>query len=172
MRLVVVAGLVLALESLASANGRPPLTNGIHFKPGDPHSMYVATTCGLLGSHDDGCTMNWVCEQNIGYGGEWDPKYAIGADGTIFATTYTGLRVSRDGGCSFTTATSELAPGTPNRIADIWIDSLNVGLTGLVCGSAPRRPASRTSSNKQKTTAYRSRRAGAWRRRCSSRARR
>jgi len=132
MRLVVVAGLVLALESLASANGRPPLTNGIHFKPGDPHSMYVATTFGLLVSHDDGCTMNWVCEQNIGYGGEWDPKYAIGADGTIFATTYTGLRVSRDGGCSFTTATSELAPGTPNRIADIWIDALDVGPTGLV----------------------------------------
>jgi len=53
MRLVVVAGLVLALESLAGANGRPPLTNGIHFKPGDPHSLYVATTFGLLVSHDE-----------------------------------------------------------------------------------------------------------------------
>jgi len=132
MRSVVVAGLLLALGSIAHANGRPPLTNGIHFKPADPHSMYVATTFGLLVSHDDGCTMSWVCEQNVGYGGTWDPKYAIGADGTIFATTYTGLRVSRDGGCSFTTATSELAPGAPNRIADIWIDALDVGPTGLV----------------------------------------
>ncbi|MEO6777668.1 MAG: MYXO-CTERM sorting domain-containing protein [Kofleriaceae bacterium] len=132
MRPVVVAGLLLALGSAAVANGRPPLTNGVHFKPGDPHSLYVATTFGLLVSHDDGCTMSWVCEQNIGYGGEWDPKYAIGADGAIFATTYTGLRVSRDGGCSFTTATEDLPPGAPNRIAGIWIDALDVGPTGLV----------------------------------------
>ena len=125
-------GLSLALASAAHANGRPPLTNGIHFQPNDPHSLYVATTFGLLVSHDDGCTMSWVCEQNIGYGGEWDPKYAIGTDGTIFATTYTGLRVSHDGGCSFVTATSELAPGSPNRIADVWIDALDVGPTGLV----------------------------------------
>jgi hypothetical protein len=117
---------------MANANGRAPLTNGIHFNPTDPHSMYVATTFGLLISHDDGCTMDWICEQNLGYGGEWDPKYAIGADGTIYATTYTGLRVSHDGGCSFVTATSELAPGAPNRIADIWIDALDVGPTGLV----------------------------------------
>jgi len=132
MRSVVVAGLLLGLGASAWANGRPPLTNGIHFKPGDPHSLYVATTFGLLVSHDDGCTMSWVCEQNIGYGGEWDPKYAIGTDGTIFATTYTGLRVSRDGGCSFTTATDELAPGAPNRIAGIWIDALDIGPTGVV----------------------------------------
>ena len=131
MRPFLIVGL-LAIASVASANGRPPLTNGIHFQANDPHSMYVATTFGLLVSHDDGCTMSWVCEQNIGYGGEWDPKYAIGTDGTIFATTFTGLRVSHDGGCSFVTATSELAPGTPNRIADIWIDALDVGPTGLV----------------------------------------
>jgi uncharacterized protein (TIGR03382 family) len=127
-----VASVLAASAPAAHANGRAPLTNGIHFKPNDPHSMYVATTFGLLVSHDDGCTMNWLCEGNIGYGGTWDPKYAIAADGTIFATTYTGLRVSRDGGCSFTTATAELAPGTPNRIADIWIDALDVGPTGLV----------------------------------------
>lgn len=123
---------LLLLASTAYANGRAPLTNGVHFKPNDPHSMYVATTFGLLISHDDGCTMNWVCEANIGFNGAWDPKYAIASDGTIFATTYTGLRVSRDGGCSFTTATSELTPGAPNRIAGIWIDALDVGPTGEV----------------------------------------
>jgi MYXO-CTERM domain-containing protein len=129
--------LVVAVASLlgagtASGNGRAPLTNGIHFKPGDPHAMYVASTFGLLVSHDDGCTMNWVCEGNIGYGGVWDPKYAIATDGTIFATTYEGLRVSRDGGCSFTTATSELAVGAANRIAGIWIDALDIGPSGVV----------------------------------------
>ncbi len=132
MRSLVLASLLVATATAAHANGRAPLTNGIHFQAGDPHSMYVATTFGLLVSHDDGCTMNWVCEGNIGYGGPWDPKYAIGTDGTIFATTYTGLRISHDGGCSFTTATEELPPGAPNRIAGIWIDALDVGPTGLV----------------------------------------
>ncbi len=131
MRSLLIAASLLA-AGVASGNGRAPMTNGVHFKPGDPHSLYVASTFGLLVSHDDGCTMNWVCESNIGYGGVWDPKYAIAADGTIFATTYEGLRVSRDGGCSFTTATSDLPVGAPNRIAGIWIDALDIGPSGVV----------------------------------------
>jgi hypothetical protein len=115
-------GLALLLAAtVAHANGRPPLTNGIHFRPGDPHSLYVATTFGLLISHDDGCTFDWVCESNIGYGGPFDPKYRIAQDGTIYATTYNGLRVSRDGGCSFSTVTD-----------NIWIDALDIGPTGEV----------------------------------------
>ena len=65
-----------------------------------------------------------MCEQSIGYGGTWDPHYAIGSDGTIFATTFNrGLRVSRDGGCTFETAT-----GTAN----LWIDALTIGPTGQI----------------------------------------
>lgn len=131
-RLAVAAVIVLVAEAGSLANGRAPITNGIHFRPGDPQSLYLATTFGLLISHDDGCTFHWICEQNIGYGGSFDPKYAVTADGTIFATTFTGLRVSRDGGCSFTTATSELAANAPGRIADIWIDALDVGPTGEI----------------------------------------
>ncbi|HTL38187.1 MAG TPA: sialidase family protein [Kofleriaceae bacterium] len=129
---VVALGALVAMPAPSEANGRAPLTNGITFKPGDDQSIYLATTFGLLISHDDGCTFRWVCEQNIGYGGQWDPKYGIAMDGTIFATTFEGLRVSRDGGCSFTTATSELAASDPNRIADIWIDALDIGPTGEV----------------------------------------
>ena len=117
-----IALLVLALMAgIAQANGRPPLTNGVFFKPGDPHSLYVRTTFGLLISHDDGCTFNWFCEQNVGYGGPFDPKYAIATDGSIFATTFTGLRVSRDNGCSFT----NVGPG-------VWIDAIDIGPTGEV----------------------------------------
>src|SRR4051812_15404808 len=103
----IVAALVAGFGGggVANGNGRPPLTTGVHFRPGDPHSLYVATTFGLLISHDDGCTFRWVCETNIGYGGIFDPLYEVTADGSIFATTFTGLRVSRDGGCSFTTVT-------------------------------------------------------------------
>jgi hypothetical protein len=65
--------------AVALANGRPPLTNGIHFQPGDNQSLYAATTFGFLVSHDDGCSFRWICEQNIGYGGTFDPKYRITA---------------------------------------------------------------------------------------------
>ena len=131
MRSCAVAAALL-IPAVALANGRPPLTNGVRFRPGDSHSLYIAATFGLLISHDDGCTFRWVCEQNIGYGGTFDPKYRIGADGTIFATTFNGLRVSRDGGCTFTTATADRPAGDPGRIADIWIDAIDIGPTGDV----------------------------------------
>ncbi len=131
MRSLAVAAAVLC-PTMALANGRPPLTNGVHFQPGDNQSLYVASTFGLLVSHDDGCSFRWICEQNIGYGGTFDPKYRIATDGTIFATTYTGLRVSRDGGCTFTTATADQPANDPGRIADTWIDAIDIGPAGDV----------------------------------------
>lgn len=125
------AGAFTAVPS-AHANGRTPATNGISFRPGDSKSLYIASTFGLLVSHDGGCTLRWVCEANLGYGGRWDPAYAVAADGTIYATTYTGLRISRDGGCSFTTATAALPEGAPGRIANRWIDALALGADGAL----------------------------------------
>ncbi|HEX3762949.1 MAG TPA: hypothetical protein VHW23_29840 [Kofleriaceae bacterium] len=130
--LAVAVAVLLYPAALALANGRAPLTNGIHFQPGDPRSLYVATTFGLLISHDDGCTFRWVCEQDLGYGGTFDPQYRIAGDGTIFATTYTGLRVSRDGGCSFNTATADRPTGDPGRIADAWVAAIDIAPTGDV----------------------------------------
>jgi hypothetical protein len=122
----------VSLATAAHANGRPPLTNGVFFQATDDQSLYVRSTFGLLISHDGGCSFRWTCEQNIGYGGTFDPAYAIAADGTLFATTFSGLRVSRDGGCSFTTATAELPAGAPGRIADLWVDAIDIGPTGEV----------------------------------------
>jgi len=123
MRSLACIALVLATAAGAHANGRNPHTVGIYFKPGDASTVYVSTTFGLLSSKDGGCTFNWMCEQSIGYGGTWDPKYAVAADGTIFATTFEGLRISRDGGCSWSTA--PLTYG-------LWIDALTIGPTGEV----------------------------------------
>jgi len=120
------------LTTAAHANGRPPLTNGVFFQANDDQSLYVRSTFGLLISHDSGCSFRWTCEQNIGYGGTFDPAYAIAADGTLFATTYSGLRVSRDGGCSFTTATAELPADAPGRIADMSVDAIAIGPTGEI----------------------------------------
>jgi len=127
-----VFGIALAGPRVAHANGRPPTTDGIYFRPGDPHALYVASTFGLLVSRDDGCTVRWICEADLGYGGRWDPAYAIAGDGTIFATTFTGLRVSHDDGCSFATATAALPPGDPGRIAGRWIAALELGPDGAI----------------------------------------
>lgn len=127
---LVIAG--ITPTTAAHANGRPPVTNGVFFKANDSESIYVRSTFGLLISRDGGCSFRWTCEQNVGYGGTYDPKYAVAPDGTLFATTFSGLRVSRDGGCSFTTATAELPAGAPGRIADIWVDALDIGPTGEI----------------------------------------
>jgi hypothetical protein len=117
---------LMLTASVASANGRPPLTNGVFFRPGDAQSIYVRTTFGLLISHDDGCSFRWVCERAIGYGGEFDPKYAVATDGTIFATTFQGLRVSRDGGCTWSTA-----PVLSTNM-EIWVDAIDIAPNGDV----------------------------------------
>jgi len=129
---LVLATVSVSLPTTTHANGRPPLTNGVFFQANDDQSLYVRSTFGLLISHDGGCSFRWTCEQNIGYGGTFDPTYAIAADGTLFATTFTGLRVSRDGGCSFTTATAELPANAPGRIADMWVDAIDIGPTGEI----------------------------------------
>lgn len=108
------------------------MTNGAYFRPGDNQSLYIRSTFGLLVSRDAGCSFRWICEQAIGYGGTFDPAYAIAADGTLFATTFNGLRVSHDGGCSFTTATAELPAGAPGRIADMWVAAIDIGPTGEI----------------------------------------
>jgi hypothetical protein len=113
--------LLVASTALAHANGRPPYTNGIYFQPGDDQAMYVRTTFGFLISHDGGCSFRWTCEDSIGYGGTFDPEYAIAADGSIYATTYTGLRATHDGGCTWSTA-----------IANRYIGSLDVANNGDV----------------------------------------
>lgn len=128
----------IASTHLASANGRPPMTNGIHFKPSDTDALYVATTFGSLVS-PDGCRFYWLCEDNIGFGGGFDPAYAVTSTGAILATTFHGVRVSRDGGCSFATVTS--IAGASGSSLSIYLDAIDIGPTGEICvGSADTSP--------------------------------
>lgn len=60
---------LVATSSLAGANGRPPITNGVFMHPGEAETLFVRSTFGLLVSKDDGCSFRWICEQAIGYGG-------------------------------------------------------------------------------------------------------
>ncbi|MEE9385011.1 MAG: hypothetical protein V3V08_16525 [Nannocystaceae bacterium] len=85
----------------ASANGRPLGGTGADSHGAD--FILFPTTLGLLVSSDDGAAFNWICEGNVGYGGTYDPDYAISDAGDVWATTFEGLRVTRDGGCTWTT---------------------------------------------------------------------
>ncbi len=123
---------VAAFASVAHGNGRFPTSVSVAVRPGDHQDIYLGVTFGLLLSHDDGAGFYWVCEQNVGYEGTFDPKYRIGANGSIYATTFEGLRVSRDGGCSFTTATAEQAPQSAGYLAGTWVDAIDVGSDGAV----------------------------------------
>ncbi len=98
-----VAALVtVALSSTpAAANGRFPATVNIRFHPTDPDFFLVPATFGLLITKDGGQSFQWVCELAIGYTGTYDPDYAIDSQGNIYATTFDGLTVSRDQGCSW-----------------------------------------------------------------------
>jgi len=127
------AAVALLLASApARANGRFPTSVSVSFRPGSTQDIYLGVTYGFLISHDDGASFRWLCEQNVGYEGTFDPKYRVAADGTIYATTFEGLRVSRDGGCSFETATAGAPTSDPGRIAGIWIDAIDTGPDGSV----------------------------------------
>jgi len=111
------AGLAFPAESLA--NGRFPATVNARFQPGSDAMILLPTTFGLLISNDDGQSFRWVCEDAIGYGGTFDPDYAIGANGRIYATTFEGLRYSDDSGCTWNTI------GEP--LANSWVGEVEVG---------------------------------------------
>jgi hypothetical protein len=100
-RFALAAVLVGALVGTAGANGRAPATSTIHFRQGHEQDIAAGMTFGLVLSHDGGATWHWVCEDAIGYGGVWDPDYSYTTSGALFATTFNGLKVSRDDGCTF-----------------------------------------------------------------------
>jgi len=92
--------LVLAATGLAQANGRPPNTSTINFRQGMESHIIAGMTFGAIVSKDNGATWHWFCEKAILYGGMYDPDYAYKANGSIFATTFDGSLVNRDG-CVF-----------------------------------------------------------------------
>jgi photosystem II stability/assembly factor-like uncharacterized protein len=94
---LVLVALALGHAAPAAANGRMPATSTVHFRPGSTSDIYVGATWGLLFTKDGGATWRWVCEQAVGYGGEYDPDYAVTRSGALWATTLTGLRTTTDG---------------------------------------------------------------------------
>jgi uncharacterized protein (TIGR03382 family) len=99
-RLALASLVVAAMARGAAANGRPPATVSINFRAGQDREVAVGLTFGLVISHDGGKTWGWVCENAIGYQGTYDPHYTSTPSGALFASTYAGLKVMRNG-CTF-----------------------------------------------------------------------
>ncbi len=95
------AGLLVAtLAGTAAANGRDPYASSVQFRPGMESHIMAGMTFGLIRSDDGGATWQWYCEDAVGYGGTYDPDYVYTPTGALFATTFDGLKVMRDG-CTF-----------------------------------------------------------------------
>jgi len=91
-------------------------------------------TFGLVKSTDNGATWRWMCEDAVGYGGLYDPIYDFTSTGALFATTFDGLRVNRDG-CVFDL--SVLAPVPPPTPAPIkFFSTIALGSDGAVYAAA------------------------------------
>ena len=99
LRAVALAGTAHVAEF---ANGRPPASETIHVEKGNHQNIIAGLTFGMVVSHDGGTTWQWMCEAAVGYAGlsVADPIYQWTSTGAIFATTFDGLTVNRDG-CSF-----------------------------------------------------------------------
>lgn len=95
------AGASLGIAPDARANGRFPASNGVVFSPGNEDVVLVRATFGLLVTKDRGRSWSWICERAIGFSGPEDPSYVVTRSGAIVAGLFDGLRVSRDGGCSW-----------------------------------------------------------------------
>ncbi len=95
------AGTIATASVSAHANGRYPESNQISFSETDPDLVLLRVTFGLLVSHDRGRTFDWVCEQSIGFSGVEDPMYTVTPSRALVATTFQGLTVTRDHGCSW-----------------------------------------------------------------------
>ncbi|NVB85271.1 MAG: hypothetical protein HOV81_43300 [Kofleriaceae bacterium] len=111
---LVVSALTAAFVSPAAANGRDPFAVSIHFRQGAEQHIVVGSTFGIVLSHDGGATWEWMCEDVADYAGMYDPDYAYTASGAIFATTFEGLEVMRDG-CTF--ASTVLGDAFVTRVA-------------------------------------------------------
>lgn len=118
---------IVALSSVAWANGRFPAASQLVIRPGHPEQMFLRTTFGLVVSYDAGKTWSWICETAMGYGGQEDPGIGSTAGGTTLLGTAQGLSMSMDAGCNWSFHGFGLRtvgyPGGRERIADVTVRS-------------------------------------------------
>jgi MYXO-CTERM domain-containing protein len=119
------AGLVLCLllsARVAHGDGAFPASMKL-FAPADrPGVVVLATNFGLLSTHDEGKTWDWVCEHGEG---NQATQYLMAAPPSqrMYAVTPDGLAHSDDDACQWTLS-DDLAAGT---VTDVFADPVNPG---------------------------------------------
>lgn len=94
---LLVTAVLAASVTPAAANGRPPASVKVVFRQANTTDILLGVTFGVMLSRDDGTTWRWICESAVGFEGTFDPDYEYSASGTIWATTFGGLRHTPDG---------------------------------------------------------------------------
>src|SRR5260221_11880538 len=106
-----IATAILLVSTAASANGRYPASNQLVIRPGEPNTLVMRTTFGMLVTHDRK-NFDWVCETGAGYGvagAVEDPAIALRTAGTLLSGQPRGLPLSKDTGCGWPFAGGGLA---------------------------------------------------------------
>lgn len=135
MRLLLAVAVLAGFAGDAFANGRAPGTSTINFRRGMESHVAAGMTFGIVYTSDNGATWTWACEDAIGYGGMYDPDYAFTSSGALFATTFDGLKVNRDG-CTYERSPLIVTDGDcfDDDDADTDLDDCNAGFT---CSAGP-----------------------------------
>jgi hypothetical protein len=132
VRQLVAVALVATLPGAMRASRRAAAPTTVAVHPRHPERLAVGTTVGLRLSRDGGRTIHRVDERAIGHGGLYDPIYRFHPErDELWATGYDGLRVSRDGGCSWLAIDGPFAAvGAAARRH--WIGDLAIGGDGAI----------------------------------------
>lgn len=113
---------LVGVSSTSLANGRYPAAGEVALLPGDPQTILVRATYGVLLTKDAGKRWDWICEGAIGFSGSEDPMISFTADGTILAGIFEGLAVSRDHGCGWAFEGGGLAN---HYVVDLAVDKVD-----------------------------------------------
>lgn len=106
-RLLRSVGAIAACVALSSgearANGRFPTAQffSLGEGPAARDRVAISTTFGLLVSLDGGARWSWVCEDALGFSGEYDPATGITESGALVVTLPSGASIARGDWCDF-----------------------------------------------------------------------
>ena len=130
--------LLLVLHSSAAlGHGGAPLTTRAQRQDG---RLYLPTQYWSIFVGSDGGPWRWICDEAIN-------DFALrevysGLDGTLYATAFPGLHLSRDGGCTFTAVGGPVsrllinglwADPTPGpRSRRVWLTGTGEGIAGAL----------------------------------------
>jgi photosystem II stability/assembly factor-like uncharacterized protein len=103
----------------AAAHTRFPVAQQLLIDPSNQARLWARTSYGLLTSPDSGKSWDWVCQDSVGYDGEFDPKLAMTKNSRVFVGAKEGLFSTASGGCGWSKAVGV----DSGEIADVTVEA-------------------------------------------------